>query len=383
MFKFTENKFSSMIIALLVVSVLLSAVRVDNVFAAQLANRSLFIGSSANGSLADGQNVDYEFTFDFISTSNVGSIKFQFCSNSPIVGDSCTAPTGFATNEGAGLTLDNQTNETGFSISTADSDTNTIVITRAPQAVTAATSQYDFGGVDNPETNNQTFYARVTTHASTNGTGAAIDEGGIAVSTAEQIELTARVQETLTFCIGVTDSNSSGNCTDISGNTIDLDVLDPTVVNVASDTESTAGSIVVVDGSAYARLSTNAQNGAIVQYSAPDLASSGGNNIDAVGATEAAISAGTEKWGLTVDNIDTSDGITTNLVRTSNYDNNIGYAFFPNTLTTIASSTAGATASNRVIDNEQLEIDFAAAVSAITPTGVYTTTITFIATGTF
>lgn len=351
--------------------------------AAQMGDRSITMDSS----LTTETNATYTVSFVTSTTASLNGMVVAFCSgsDSPIIGDACSTPTSM--DVATGTALANQSGVTDWTIDGTNSSANVLVLDRTAASVASSTTvSFDLTGVTNPSTTG-TFYARILTYDNagqdsyTPGTpGTHVDDGGIALSTANQIDITARVQEQLTFCVGNADANTSNDCTDISGSSIDLGVLDPTNVNIASDTASanTDG-----EGSAYARVSTNAQQGAVVQYSASAL-SDGTNDINAVGATEASVDAGTEEWGIAVNNVDTTDGTTTNLDATANYDNDVGYAFQADTLTTIADSTlTGTGAADYVLDNEQLEIDFAASVSPTTPTGLYQTTFSFIATGTF
>lgn len=360
--------------------------------AALLGNRELKMSSSANGSIADGQDVTYEFHFDYTSTTNIASVEFDFCSESPIVGDTCTGPTGFDVNEGAGLTLANETNETGYSIH-ANTDTNTICITRTPEAVTAATdSEYEFTGIDNPENTNTTFYVRLQTFASTDCTGSSTDEGGIAVSTAEQIILTAKVQEELTFCI-----YESGNSCGSPGNPDQFTIGGGANNNILSSTVAYHNADGRFDAS------TNANGGLTIRMTGETLCKSstvadcddtpvGSEVIDAIGSTATASSAGTEQFGMCV--ITSGGSVTPTApyndancgddVTTGTYTGSSTFAFDDNSTTgtnetygdTIASSTATSTTTTGTLN-------FLANVDTTTEPGTYTATLTFIATGVF
>jgi hypothetical protein len=98
------------------------------------------------------------------------------------------------------------------------------------------------------------------------------------------------------------------------------------------------------------------------------------------------ITAGTEQWGLgvrsdTIENASSNE--TTNLSLTTAYDANNGgapdnnnWTFVPNTASLICSSTT-------VVNAEVCQVDAAGTAAITTPTGLYTTTLTFIATATF
>jgi hypothetical protein len=70
---------------------------------------------------------DYAFSFTIATAGTLGSIRFQVCSNDPIVDEPCVAPLGF---DASAATLSTQTGETGFVISPA-STANNLILTRA------------------------------------------------------------------------------------------------------------------------------------------------------------------------------------------------------------------------------------------------------------
>jgi hypothetical protein len=209
-----------------------------------------------------------------------------------------------------------------------------------------------------------------------------VDDGGVALSTAEQIDLQARVQERLTFCVGTADPGAA--CAGISGNSVDLGVLGGTI-NLAS----------VESSLIYAQVSTNANGGVSVQYISDHLevstcvdasADKQTNDVktdqclnhEAAGVTNPIV-GGDEQWGLGVVAVqDDGTEATGALAATTEYDSNgtTQFSFAPNVATEIASSSA-------VVDSEQLDIDVGGTASITTPTGLYTTTLTFIATSTF
>ena len=55
----------------------------------------------------------YKFSFDIASPDDIGSIRYQFCSDTPLIGTPCTPPTGL---DLSAAVLSDQTGETGFSI---------------------------------------------------------------------------------------------------------------------------------------------------------------------------------------------------------------------------------------------------------------------------
>jgi hypothetical protein len=173
-----------------------------------LSNRSIRMSNSSSGTLTAGQNVAYEINFTTVTTAAVGSVTIDFCVNNPIIGDTCTAPTGFDTNFGT-LAIDAQTGGGGdpFSIDTGGGSTsNKILLTRTANSIAASTlvSVQLGNGTSNGFTNQTpigTFYARIMTWTNTNGTGTNTDAGGVALATTVSVDITSKVQERLKFCV--------------------------------------------------------------------------------------------------------------------------------------------------------------------------------------
>lgn len=183
-----------------------------------ISSRSIRMSSS----IAGATNTLYSVGFTTTSGASVGSMVIRFCSNNPIIGDTCTAPTGFNTNFST-LTTSNQTGITGWTLQTGagSSNANELVFTKlSASAVTAGTSvTIDLGngttnGITNPTATNTTYYARIMLFASTSSTNPAVasddvdpasggstDAGGVALSTATALNVTAKVQESLRFCV--------------------------------------------------------------------------------------------------------------------------------------------------------------------------------------
>jgi hypothetical protein len=201
--------------------------------AAQITERSLKISSSANGSITtgnpgeggNGQKAKYTFGLKPGSSGAIQSVLFEACT-SPLPGTTCTAPTGMtmANLSGATLATTGTNFTTGFAV---DSST---VLTGAPYncsgtspgrtncfaikctdatSVTSGTALTVTFTVDashyvtNPTTDNSTFFVRIVTY-SDNAFATPVDTGTVANSTADQIDITAKVQETLNFSVGST-----------------------------------------------------------------------------------------------------------------------------------------------------------------------------------
>lgn len=357
-----------------------------------ITSRYIRLSSSQLG----GTDVTYFASFNIATTGNVGGVVIDFCQTSPIIGDTCTAPTGFDVNESTVAVA--QTTISGFTVNAA-TDTNTLILTNGtPQSLTSGnTVTITLGtsaandGVSNPTDNdtgtagNQpgTFYARILTFdtaanaaaysstASGGGTGA-VDAGGVALSTANQLTITSKVQERLTFCVYVTGTSCATAGATTSINLGDSNgVLDP--------------GVQYTNNSAKFGLSSNAANGVVVNMKGgtlkrtPGCADGTGQNcsIDPLGNSATAGSAGTEQFGVRVAS---SGG---SLAATAPYNSGTDYAFDDNN-TTGTQSTYGKQIASMSAGTEQTgTLTFVGNIAYTTESGIYTTSLTFIATGTY
>jgi hypothetical protein len=328
-----------------------------------LSSRHIRMSSSANGAT----NTAYEVEFTTVTAGQtVGSVVISFCSNSPIIGDTCTAPTGFNTNF-ATLGLNNPTgNVTGLSVDTTNSTANVLILTRTAGAVANGANSFELGngtsnGLTNPTNSNVTFFARIATWTGTTGNGAFTDAGGTALSTANVLNVTAKVQETLTFCVYTGINCAAG------GSAVNLGDSN----GVLSSTSTTYTQNASYD------LASNALGGVAVKLKG-DTLKSGSFSIDPHGTTCTAdtSSTATEQFGLRVATVgagQTADAKYGCLANNHDFDvANTNTVYGQNVAT-----TAGAT------DSSTSVLELAAKAAGTTEAGVYTTTLTLIATATY
>jgi hypothetical protein len=192
-------------------------------FAQDLTNRSVLI-STATPSASASES----FSMIINSAASVGSIVFQYCTNSPWQGDPCTPPAGL---DVSGASLTQQTGNIGFSIDTTDSNSSQLVLTRPPAAAISVPSSYVFANTTNPSGTNQTVYVRLSTYASTDGTGSLIDKGSVAFSTQANFTVGAFVPPFIELCVGL---SVAPDCSSASGDSIDLGVLSSKVTSDAT-----------------------------------------------------------------------------------------------------------------------------------------------------
>jgi len=381
-----------------------------SVYAAQMQSRSLTISSSANGNISTdaagnsvaagqgGNGAAAKYRFGFIApgaASTLQSIEFQFCT-SPIPGVTCTLPTGMSVASAVlGTSGDAPTGMTGWALGTSgDAPTDSASIdggtggrirvtrTNGTNVSSDTASTITFTTIKNPTSDNYAFYVRILTYTSTSYTTQR-DYGTVASSTAQQVDITAKVQEKINFSVGTTITAPTAACTAYS----DSGALALGDTNGILDTATAYAAV------SYFRLNTNSVNGAIVQYSGETL-KSGSNSITAInGGTETSggtsSTPGTAQFGLGIDTTDASYSFT-QLAAVANpaYGSGGGtitaggtakFNFNPASKTTpitLASSSGGVTcdtASVRYLGN----------ISTSVPAGIYQTTITYIAVPTF
>lgn len=248
-----------------------------------------------------GNGVDYKVTFTPATTGATDYVVLWFCSDSPLAGATCAAPTGMD------LTNASLSNRPGTeAILTSGTDTyagagaNYVVWKNA--ALTSGSSYtMEVDGIRNPSTVG-TFYGRIETfHAladakaaagdATDGghaNGATVtnmdDNGSVALATTNQIGVSAAVLESLTFCtygdpnnanagtVGTSDSSSylsglangnngpKGDCTDTNGNNGTSIALGQQAATGVLALSTAANSYAA----GWTGISTNASGGAIV-----------------------------------------------------------------------------------------------------------------------
>ncbi len=363
--------------------------------AAQITNRSITLQAGTVDSNADGipdggsmpgGNVRHYFAYTVPGTAtNLGSIRYKYCTTAaPVVGGiDCNTPTGV---DASGATIGFESGATGFSVSSAS--TNEVVLSRATAtAPTTAALEYRLDGVINPSATNMTFFVRIYTYTSTDGSGTPTDTGSVAASTASPIVITGTMPESLVFCTGRTISLTTGvpDCTTATSGNIAFDQLfSPT------DTATTTSQMAA---------STNAGFGYVITVNGPTL-TSGSNTIAAMSNGSANASTapvlGTSQFGLNLrantavfDNQTTPAALgfdvapaanTTNYKGTprTNYRTDNTFKFFSSDIVA-ASDDGGAGGTDAQIYTAAYIVN----VPGSQPAGTYTTTLTYICTPTF
>lgn len=313
------------------------------VSAAGLTSRKITLTSSAASA-----STSHKIDFTTATTANLGSIKYQYCTTPS---GSCTGPTGL---DVSSVTISAQTGVTGFSTGTLTA--NSIIVTRSASSVSSGTAiSQTFASATNSSTANETFYVRITTYTGTDGATGANDTGVVAASTANQITVSASVDETLTFCV-----YTGANCA-AGGSSVSLGTL---------STSTTASGTSLMDAA------TNATSGYAITYTGATL-TSGANTITALsGATS---STGSSQYGFNL-----KDNATPNVgaevsgsgsgTAQSGYSTADSFKF--NSGDTVAAAS-GSTASNT------FTASYIANIATTTKPGTYTSTLTYVCTATF
>lgn len=218
--------------------------------AVQLGQRSMRLGDSRLG-----VTTNYELSFTTMAPSTIGSIAVQFCAEGPVPDTPCTGPVGF---DVSSAVLSGESGITGFSPHSS-STASRLVLSRAPSLSAPATAQYTLSGVVNPAAAGS-FYARIETFASSDGTGPRVDFGGIAMATTTDVHVRTYVPPYMLFCAASTIP--AYRCEGASGTSVDFGEL------------SVSGPKT---GTSQLLLSTNGEGGYTIRVLGTTLTS--GNNV--------------------------------------------------------------------------------------------------------
>ncbi|MDB5160543.1 MAG: hypothetical protein JWO99_806 [Candidatus Saccharibacteria bacterium] len=221
--------------------------------AADVTERSIALSSSS----ADASSVNY--TVSFKATGAAGAFVLDFCSNSPILNASCTAPGGFDVGTPT-------TTTSGYTVAkTTAGPANQVVVASTGGISAGDTVTVELTGLHNP-TAVGTFYARIVTYdtntnallyTSTGSKTGSVDNGGVALSTASTVGVSGAVLESMTFCVSGTAITGAGCSAGVTAPTLRLGEDPGTgVLSLVDGTTST--------GTIYTQLSTNATGGAVI-----------------------------------------------------------------------------------------------------------------------
>jgi hypothetical protein len=217
-----------------------------------------------------------DFKFTLPTTNNVGSMVFQYCSDTPsFYSATCAAPVGL---DVSAAVITSQTGNSGFAIDNADTVANRLVLTRPAAAGNLLPNEYLFNNTTSPSTAGQTVYVKISTYVSTDGSGPTIDTGAVAFAVQNIFNVDAFVPPFLQMCVGVT---VAPDCSSIVGDSVDLGILSSTAAN---------------KGQSQYAVATNDISGYVV-FALGTTMTSGNNLIASLGAPAASF-PGTGQFGI-------------------------------------------------------------------------------------
>ena len=338
-----SDEFLSLVLALFVFMVPVGA-------STRFETRGLFMQSSVPHA-----TTTWKLSLQYMSPEAVGSLDMLFCID-PLPEDPCVSPPGLDISQ---IQLTSQTGETGFSI--VPKSPNHIVLSRAPRMIGPGNSVYTFSNVVNPNDPGQSFSIRLKSLASSDGTGPQIDFGTVMGQVTDGLTLQTQVPPMLIFCLAqqVDDNCASTNDTYYS----DMGNLSPTETltaqsQMAVGTNASGGFAITADGTPLAA-GTNVIEG----LKTPTPSEKGVNQfgINLVANNEPYVGSNPE-------------GDWSNAVPAPDYSQTDKYKYVPGDVVAY---------SPNVSLMEKFTISYIVNSSPSLRPGVYSTTVTFIASGRF
>ena len=319
---------------------------------------------------ATGVSYTVQFTVD--ASYTFSSLVFDVCENSPLVGQTCDAPTGFTM--GGTPTVSAYTiNGTNPGTWTASSQASGRVLIFKPTTGSSVSPgdviSITITNVTNP-TPVESFYGRIISFSTsvpayaTTTSNPYEESGGVALATASGIGFVFQVPESLQFCVyKVTCGDTPAVVLGHGPNKVlDANQIDTDTAKFSIATNALSGVAVTAHGGPPA----------ITGHTLAAI--NGGNGVQSV------MAAGTEAFGFKVS--PTSGDI----FAAAAYADTGGNDYtFDNAMT--PPSTAGAVITQQTtpgpINSNELTMTFAATASPVTPAGTYSTNIVLVANATF
>jgi len=463
------RKISYLAVAFVVFAAGLPLLHPGQAHAGQIQYRSIQMSDSSpsNGTFTSGvgSGVGVTYKVSFKAVTNASSMVIDFCQEDPIIGDTCSAPTGMSVTSAAiDPTNTGDITSSGWALTTSNAPNPRLKLAQGSgNQITAGTQEnFKITGITNPSGINAatkgSFFARIYTYYSndwkdsagvktyTNATSAAndghLDYGGIALSVDSVINITARVQETLTFCVSGNDPNNwttTGDCGD-SAVTAPINGLTNTNLILGHGSPTAVLEPGIIDyANIWTQLSTNATNGAVINMHTnipcgglsadyqPGPPATGTCSIPAINGGAATgptqMASGTAAFGVAINKFtpttQAGPAAVGTLTPTTPYYDAAHYAFtgnVPDTTntyfgmdnttatgfdagrTTVGPPFSGQSSYNGAvtglfgstvlyatgpISRVDARYTFAATPSITTPAGIYTANLSLIATGTF
>lgn len=330
------------------------------------------------------------YTVNFTAKQDAGAFVIDFCNNTPLIGQSCSAPTDF-TAVGAAST------ETGFTDVTGT--TNRVVV--AGEINENDEVSVPITGIVNPSEAGFVYARIVTFDTKANAIASTPtvlgankqDEGSVTLAITPTIGVSGSVLETMTFCV--------------SGAPIE-DLCETTttpVLLLGEETAPSSGIFALQAGTVsqknlYVQISTNAVSGAIVRLKSTANNCGGLLRAGAPGACNILPAqdgdidpeANEAKFGVKTTTATDTPSRTGNGTFQPVAGSNYGNDQFALNFTSGANPTTGVTSTfgdpfldtnNAPVSNKNMRLIFGATVADNTPAGTYSTDLSLIATGKF
>lgn len=352
--------------------------------AATVTERSIQLSSTSKAA----PGVTYKVSFKPVAPS-ADAFVIDFCSDTPIVGQPCTAPTDMsvaaASSATSGFTdVAPVTNGTGH---------QTLRVVAASSMTAGNAVTVDIAGITNPSVAGP-IYARILTYSSEtdaegyesedpDNVGDHLDEGGVAMAITDTVGVSGAVLESMVFCAAsVTITENCG----------DADQHLPTL----KLGETVGGTVALVPGTTstgdiFTQISTNAASGATVWLKS-SVACGGLKRIEATGCdilpSTDGISASDAEVGVKT----AASATDTGLNATGTYQAINGYNSSTYLLNWVSGNATGvsSTYGDQILDtddapanNKNMKLTFGAQVNNNTPAGLYSADMSLIATGKF
>lgn len=343
-FLWTEELIALLLVAFIFVTPASASTR--------LQERGLFMRDNTPGVVTD-----YTVAFKYATPQAIGSIDMIFCVD-PIPYMPCEVPPGL---DVSNATLANQLGEMGYSIQTKT--VNHLVLTRTPQMIIEGqNSSYTFSNVKNPTDTSKAFSIRLRTHASTSATGPQVDFGSVRGQVQNGIQLETQVPPMLLFCVA---EEVGSDCTETNNNYY-------TDMGNLSDKHTLMASSQMAAG-------TNASGGFAITTYGTALAA-GTNVIDPLSVPTAS-RLGSNQFGINlVQNDELNIGANPTTGQWLNASPTAGYGT-PNLYTYRQGDVIAVSTSVNLM--QKFTVSYIVNASPQLKAGVYTTTITYVASGRF
>jgi len=315
----------------------------------QLQSRSLKISDSRASQLAR-----YQFSFETLGLDPIQTVVFQICVDDPFPEYPCTAPVGL---DMANADFVGQTGDIGYTMGNVTA--NTITLSRAAQTSSGNISTYSFDGIKNPSELG-TYYVRIMTYPDSDTNNEPNNAGGLAFAINYGVDVTAIVPPYITFCVGVTIEGN--NCQNVTGNYVNFGEL--------SSRQAATGRTQML-------AATNARDGYTIRVAGTTMTS--GNNVINEMTNQDVSRPGVSQFGLNLRaNSSPQHGTDVqgpgNGVAVTNYGQVNFYRFNNGEVVAV---------SNAPDDARKYTAAYVINVPSSQAPGIYVSTITYIALGSF